>query len=204
MSSKSAFLNSIYNENQNNQLFQLVLAVVNAKIEDDKQIVFEERELKKKLLREKFKVRIQTIITTATATATVAITSSKVSELNELNVNDEKSDEISLEVRFHHARFTDLSTNEIVKIFNEKFKFINLYKLRHERILDHEFFENQNRIELKNDQLKNLKKTIEFYKDYEKTFYEMYAKIFINYLHITTSLFIKINSDLCFTLIKFY
>jgi hypothetical protein len=107
-------------------------------------------------------------------------------------------------VRFHHARFTDLSTNEIVKIFNEKFKLINLYKLRHERILDHEFFENQNRIELKNDQLKNLKKTIEFYKDYEKTFYEMYTKIFINYLHITTFLFIKISSDLCFTLIKFY
>jgi hypothetical protein len=65
-----------------------------------------------------------------------------------LNVkNDEELNEISLKVKSHHVQFVDLSFEEIVRIFNKKFKFINLYKLRHMRELEHEFFENQDRIE---------------------------------------------------------
>jgi hypothetical protein len=170
------------------------------KTEENKQVAIEERELKKKLLREKSKTRILTIV----VATTVTISNIKVFELIEFYENEDDTDEILAEVQSHHVRFTDLSIDEIVKIFNEKFKSINLYKFRHERILDHEFFENQTRIEIENDQLKNLKKTVESYKDYEKSFYEVYAEIFINYLQMTTSLFVKISSNLSVTLIKYY
>jgi hypothetical protein len=119
--------------------------------------------------------------------------------------DDDDADEILLEIKSHHVRFVSLSSNEIVKIFNEKFKLINLYKLRHMRDFNHEFFENQNRIDFENnDQLKNLKKTIEILKNFEKTFYEIYFETFINYQMMIISLFVKISSKLFVTLMKFY
>jgi hypothetical protein len=123
----------------------------------------------------------------------------------DITTDDDDVNEIFLEVKSHHVRFVSLSSNERIKIFNEKFKSINLYKLRHMRNLNHEFFENQNRIDFEdNDQLKNLKKTIEILKNFEKTFYEIYFETFINYQIMIISLFVKISSNLFVTLIKFY
>jgi hypothetical protein len=118
--------------------------------------------------------------------------------------DDEDADEILLEVKSYHVRFVSLSFEEIVKIFNEKFKFINFYKLRYMRDLSHEFYENHNRIEFENDQLKNLKKIVEIFKDFEKSFYEIYSKVFINYQLMIISLFVIISLDIFATLIKFY
>jgi hypothetical protein len=199
MSSKTISLASIvlYIEEQNNLLFQLVLITITTKAKDDRKTTIEEKNLRNQLLKKEFRTRIETMIVTT-------ITSTKISAF--LNIeNDEESDKISLEVKSHHVRFVNLSFEEIVRIFNEKFKLINLYKLRHMRELEHEFCENQDRIEFdENDQLKNLKKTMKIFKNFDKTFYKIYVEIFINYQLITTILFVKISLDLFATLIKYY
>jgi hypothetical protein len=199
MSPKATSLAStvLYIEEQNNLLFQLALITATTKAEDDRKAAVEEKDLRNQLLKEESRARIEAMTATT-------ITSTKVSAF--LNVgDDEESDEIFLEVKSHHVRFVGLSFEEIVRIFNGKFKLINLYKLRHMRGLGHEFFEDQDRIGFgENGQLKNLKKTVGTFKDFGKTFYEVYAEAFINYQLITTTLFAKISPDLFATLIKYY
>jgi hypothetical protein len=185
---------SIYFEEQNNQLFQLTLETAIKKTEDDRKTATEEKNLRYQLLKNESRIRIDAMRKISLLKTILDITS-----------DDDDADEISLEVKSHHVRFVSLLSNEIVKIFNEKFKSINLYKLRHMRDFNHEFFKNQNRIDFeKNDQLKNLKKTIEIFKNFEKTFYEIYFETFINYQIMIISLFVKISSNLFVTLIKFY
>lgn len=162
-------LASIYIEESNNQLFQLALDTITKKTKNDKKTIVEKKELKNQLQKNEFKIKIDVMIKTFMFKMI-------------LNVeDDDDTDEIFLEIKSHHVRFVRLSFEKIMKIFNEKFKLINLYKLRHMKDFSHEFFKNHDRIEIENDQLKNLKKTIDIFKDFEKTFYEIYSKIFINY-----------------------
>jgi hypothetical protein len=121
-----------------------------------------------------------------------------------INNNDDDEDKIFSEIKTHRTRFAELLENEIVKIFIDKFKSINIYKLRHMRDLIHDFHYDQNRIEIENDQLKSLKKIMRIYKNFEKIFYEVYSKFFINYLLIVIILFAKSSSNIEVTLIKFY
>jgi hypothetical protein len=72
------------------------------------------------------------------------------------------------------------------------------------RDLAHDFYYDQNRIDIENNQLKSLKKTMRIYKNFEKIFYEIYSKFFINYLLIVITLFATISSNIEVTLIKFY
>jgi hypothetical protein len=188
-----------FSDDQNQQLFALTLATAITKAKDERKATLKKTELKKQLLKKKSKTRIDVM------TSTVTVTTSSSKDLMYSNTEKDESDEIPPEVKSHRVRFVSLSSDEIVRIFNDKFKPINLYKLRHMRSLNHEFYSNQNHIEFENnDQLRNLKKTVEIFKNFEKSFYEVYSKFFINYQLIVTSLFIKISPNLFVTLIKFY
>jgi hypothetical protein len=82
-----------------------------------------------------------------------------------------------------------------VKIFLNKFKLINLYRLRHMRELQFNKLNDINRIEIENEMLK-LKKTSRIYKNFNKTFHEIWSKFFLNYIFIMISLFEKIVLNL--------
>jgi hypothetical protein len=196
MSFKTSF--SAYTNDQNQQLFVLALNIVTTKAKDERKVTLKKMKLKKQLLRKKSKTRINALTSNNILTAS----SSKILSLNSTNEND--SDEIFSEMISHHTRFIDLSSKEIVRIFNEKFKLINFYKLRYMRELNHEFYLKQNHIELeKNEQLKNLRKIVRIFKNFDKFYYEMYSETFINYHLIVMSLSDKISSNLFVTLIKF-
>jgi hypothetical protein len=187
-----------YTNDQNQQLFALALNTATTKAEDERKATLKKMELKKQLLRKKSKARIDALTSNNILTAS----SSKILSLNSTNEDD--SGEISSEVISHHTRFVDLPSKEIVRIFNEKFKLINLYKLRHMRELNHEFYLKQDHIGLEeNEQLKNLRKIVGIFKNFGKFYYEMYSEAFTNYHLIVMSLFDKISSDLFVTLIKF-
>lgn len=85
-------------------------------------------------------------------------------------------------------QFVELPQEEIVKIFRNKFKRINLYQLRHIRGLIFEAYQDEEKIEFKDGMLK-LQKTSKIYKDYGSSFYEVWSEAFINYTSIMVSLF---------------
>lgn len=96
--------------------------------------------------------------------------------------------EIPLEVLDLSLQFVGLPQEEIVRIFHNKFKPINLYRLCHMRGLSYEAFQDEERIGIKYGMLK-LRKASGSYKDYRTTFYEVWSESFINYTTILVSLF---------------
>ena len=102
--------------------------------------------------------------------------------------DDEIPGEIPLEVSDISLQFVGLSQEEIVKIFQNKFKPINLYRLRHMRRLSFEAYKDEERIGIEDGMLK-LRKTSGSYKDYGNSFYEVWSEAFINYTSILVSLF---------------
>ena len=83
----------------------------------------EEAKLKRELMREESQARIKAL---STIPASLLGSSGGGSKEDSTDKG-----EIPEEVRTHSLRFTDLPQKEIVRIFNGKFKPVNLYKLRH-------------------------------------------------------------------------
>ncbi len=102
--------------------------------------------------------------------------------------DDEIQDEIPLEVLDISLQFVGLPKEEIVNIFQNKFKPINLYRLRHMRGLSFKAYKDGERIGIE-DGLLNLRKNSGLYKDYGNSFYEVWSEAFINYTSILVSLF---------------
>ena len=100
-------------------------------------------------------------------------------------------------------RFAGLPKEEIVRIFQNKFKPINLYRLRHMRGLRFDSLHDQDRIGIEDGMLK-LRKTSGTYKDFGKSFYEVWADAFHNYTTILVSLFGREVPDLHSALAEFY
>ena len=100
-------------------------------------------------------------------------------------------------------RFADLPQEEIVRIFQNIFKLINLYRLRHMRGLRFQVIHDKNCISVKDGMLK-LRKISGTYKDFSKSFYEIWADIFYNYTTIFVSFFDKEVPNLHSALAKFY
>ncbi len=80
--------------------------------------------------------------------------------------------EIPPEVPELSLQFVGFPQEEIVKIFHNKFKPINLYWLCHMRGLSFEAYQNEERIGIKDGMLK-LRKSSGLYKDYHNSFYEV-------------------------------
>ncbi len=99
--------------------------------------------------------------------------------------------------------FAGLPQEEIIRIFYNKFKPINLYRLRYMRGLRFDSMQDHNCVGIENGMLK-LRKTSETYKDFGKSFYEMWGDAFYNYTTIFVSFFGKKALDLHVALAEFY
>lgn len=100
-------------------------------------------------------------------------------------------------------RFAGLPQGEIIRIFHNKFKPIILYRLRHMRGLRFDAMQDHDRVGIEDGMLK-LRKTSGTYKDFGKSFYEVWADAFHNYTTIFVSLFGKEAPDLHAALADFY
>ncbi len=119
---------------------------------------------------------------------------------------DEENDvtsEVPTEIMSITFWFAGLPKEEIVRIFQNKFKPINLYRLRHMRVLGFDFLYDQDRIGIEDGMLK-LRKTSRTYKNFGKSFYKVWPNAFHNYTTILVSLFGREVSDLHFALAEFY
>ncbi len=96
--------------------------------------------------------------------------------------------EVPPEVADLSPQFVGLPKEEIVKIFQNKFKPINLYRLRYMRGLTFEAYKDEEKIGIEDGMLK-LRKTSGIYKNYGSSFYEVWSEAFINYTSIMVSLF---------------
>lgn len=75
-----------------------------------------------------------------------------------------------------------------MKTFQNKFKRINLYRLRHMRGLTFKAYQDEKPIRIEDGMLK-LRNTLESYQDYGNNFYEVWSEAFINYTSIMVPLF---------------
>lgn len=106
--------------------------------------------------------------------------------------NDDEG-ETPPEVRPIMARFPGLPQEQVVKIFNNKFKPMNLYQLYRGRGFRHE--EDEEGAHVVNGVLK-MKKVGVTYKDFDTSFYDVWSKAFFLYSDIMFSLFGKTSPDL--------
>jgi hypothetical protein len=86
--------------------------------------------------------------------------------------DDDESDEISSKVKVLSLRFAGLPQEEIVRIFFNKFKPINLYRLRHMRDRQYEEYLSDEKMSFEKGILR-IKKSIGTYKDYEKFIHDV-------------------------------
>jgi hypothetical protein len=145
------------------------------------------------------------IAATTAAAAAVVMTFISILTLKSRIMNDEDdvTDEIFFEMTALNLRYASLSQNEIVRIFHNKFKSINLYRLRHMRELQFDRLNDLNRVEIVNEMLK-LKKTTRTYKNFESSFHEIWFEFFLNYISIMISRFEKEISNLYIVLTTFH
>lgn len=94
--------------------------------------------------------------------------------------DENQQDEVLPEVSDLSFQFVGLLQEEIVKIFWNKFKLINFYRLRQIQGLTFETYQNKNRVAIEDVMLK-LRKTLGAYYDYDSSFYDIWSDVFINY-----------------------
>ncbi len=116
---------------------------------------------------------------------------------------DDITGEVATEVISITFRFAGLLKEEIVRIFQNKFMPINLYRLRHMRGLQLDSLHDQDRIGIE-DGIFKLRKTLGTYKDFDKSFYKVWADAFHNYITILVSFFGREVPDLHSALVEFY
>ncbi len=116
---------------------------------------------------------------------------------------DDITSEVPTKVMSITLGFSGLPQEEILRIFQNKFKQINLYRLCHIRGLLLDSLHDQDRIGIEDGMLK-LRKTSGTYKNFGKSFYEVCADAFHNYTTILVSLFGREVLDLHSTLSEFY
>lgn len=96
-----------------------------------------------------------------------------------------------------------LPQEEIIRIFHNQFKAINLYRLRHMQGLRYEGFQDRERIGIEDGMLR-LRKPSGTYRDFGKRVHEIWGEAFINYTAIIVSLFGIEASILLTALCQFY
>ncbi len=116
---------------------------------------------------------------------------------------DHITGEVHPEVTSITLRFAGLPKEEIVRIFQNKFKLINFYHLRQMRKLRFDALQDHNWIGIEDGMLR-LRKTSGTYKGFGKFFYDVWADAFHNYTTIPVSLFSKEAPDLHTALAEFY
>ena len=111
--------------------------------------------------------------------------------------------EVAQEVMNITLYFAGLPQEEIVCIFHNKFKPINLYRLRQMRGLRFDTFQDQERIRIEDGMLR-LRKTSGIYKNFAKSLHKVWLEAFHNYTTILVALFGKEAHDIHTTIAEFY
>lgn len=156
-------------------------------------------ELELELMRRESDARITASAAAATAAAAGATQASKRLGMED----DDIIGEVPPEVENISLSFAGLPQEEIVRIFHNRLKASNLYRLRHIRGLRYEAFQDQERIGIE-DGMWRLRKTSGTYKDFGKSFHEVWGEAFINYTAILLSLFGKEAPNLHTAITQFY
>jgi hypothetical protein len=112
-------------QNQNSQLFEIYRNDAIDRAKHVKKLTERKTQLEMNLMKRESEARIAA---TAAAAAAVVIAFTSILTLKSRIMNDEDdvTDEISLEMTALNLRYASLSQNEIVRIFHNKFKPINL------------------------------------------------------------------------------
>ncbi len=155
--------------------------------------------LRRQLMVTESEARVAASVAAASAATTAAAPARKPMADKEHDITGE----VPTEVMSITLRFEGLSKEEIVMIFQNKIKPINLYRLRHMRGVRFDSLHDQDCIGIEDGMLK-LRKTSVTYKDFGKSFYEVWADAFHNYTSILVSLFGREVPDLHSALAEFY
>ena len=169
-------------QEQNEQIFEIMCK----RAGDEKAAAARKFDLELELMRREPDARIAASAAAATAAPTAAIQAPKRAGMEE----DDIIGEVPPEVTNISLCFADLPQEQIVQIFHNRFKAINLYRLRHMRGLRYEAFQDQERIGIE-DVMWRLKKTSGTYKDFGKSFHKVCGEAFINYTAVIMSFFGK-------------
>ena len=175
---------------------QQIFEIYRQKAEDERAAVAREHAFKLECMKKESNARIAAAAAVRTAPGPAAAQWS-------LGNDDDIIGEIPKEVQSLNIRFAGLPQVEIVRIFHNKFKPINLYRLRHMRGQRYESYYDQERIGIQDGMLK-LRKTSGSYEDYGKSFDKVWSESFLNYIAIMVSLFAPITAELKAALITYY
>ncbi len=142
-------------------------------------------------------------VTASVAAASASTTAAALAQRPMADEEDNIAGEIPTEVMSIGLRFAGLLQGEIVRILQNKFKPINLYRLRHMLGLQFDSLYDQDPIGIDDGMLK-LRKTSGTYKDLCKSFYKVWANAFHTYTTILVFLFGKEVLDLHSVLAEVY
>ena len=165
---------STFTPDQNAQIFQLALLKAQADLQNAQanlQKAQAERDAilaKSQLELECLRKESEAWVAVATSLANAQVPQAPASRAL-VREDDEIQGEIPLEVLDISLQLVGFPKEEIVKIFQNKFKPINVYRLRHMRGLSFKAYKDEERISIEDGMLK-LRKTSGLYKDYSNRF----------------------------------
>ncbi len=177
----------------------LIFELTRRKLEAGMAAAEVEARFKQELMVKESEARVAASVPAASAATTAAALARRPMADEKDNITSE----VPTEVISITLRFAGLPKEEIVRIFQNKFKSINLYRLRHMRGFRFNSLHDQDRIGIGDGMLK-LRKTSGTYKDFGKSFYEVWADAFHNYTTILISFFGKEVRDLHSALVEFH
>lgn len=188
---------SIMTPKQTNLLFKFICCKLKTEIVAAKV----ETRLRRELMIKKSKAYIATSV--ATAITATAAAPAKAQAWNSKVKKNNITSEVPFKVISIIFRFVGLLQKKNVRIFQNKFKPINLYCLSHIRGLRFNTLQDHDRIGI-DDKMIRLQKTSETYKDFGKFFYNVWADAFYNYTTVFVFLFGKQALNLHSVLDKLY
>ena len=144
----------------------LIFELTRRKLEAEMAAAEVEARLRRELMVKESEARVAASVAAASAATTAAAPARRPMADEE----DDITGEVPTEVMSITLRFAGLPQEEIVRIFQNKFKPINLYRLPQIRGLQFYLLHDQDRIGIEDGMLK-LRKTSRTYKDFGKSFY---------------------------------
>lgn len=153
---------------------QLIFKLTRRKLEAELAAAEVEARLRQELMVKESEARVASSVAAATAATSAAPPAAPAGAQARRTIGDEDdiTGEVPPEVMSIILQFAGLPQEEIVRIFQNKFKPINLYRLRHMRGLRFDALQDHDRIGIEDGMLR-LRKTSGTYKDFGKSFYNV-------------------------------
>ncbi len=175
------------------------LELTRCKLEADMTAVEVETRLRRDQMVKESEARVAASVSAASTATTAAAPARRPMTDREEDITGK----VPTEVMSITLRFAGLLQEEIVRIFQNKFKPINLYRSRYMHELQFDSLHPQDHIGIENSVLK-LRKTSRTYKDFGNSFYEVWAYAFYNYTTILVFLLGRKVPDFHSALAQFY